>query len=425
MIDCIHKDGNNCKVAAGIINANHVDNRTDELCAKCIKQSNQFSKNHVTYSIASSYLRMTNINEWRDFIKNNVKFLRNVNDERLEKILNGDGVGSCMWKILDSIGIKHTANCPCLDWAERMNAWGPDLCNKNRKQIIEHMKLSSKNYGWGDVARAIRKAIENKLIYKLNPLDPFGSLLNEAIRIAIKKEPIDIFIPLGPGSRYENIEIKYALRSIEKYAIGWRKIWIVGAIPSFLHETDRIRLIQKNEYKCNKQSRVQRKIQWAIENLSITDNFAYWNDDFLVLKQFDIRCIPNYVNGNISLSKQNSGWRECRRRTGQMLKDSGKTIYNFDIHVPLIFNKEKHLQLKEWWHKLSNETPLMRSLYGNNFCSDNIQRLRDIKLQQKWKIVIDNILNGNRWVISYGDGALKTGFGEWMQAFLPTKSSFE
>lgn len=233
-------------------------------------------------------------------------------------------------------------------------------------------------------------------------------------------------IPLGTASKYNNIEIKMALRSIERYLIGYRKIIIVSPqIPKFFYENDRLQLVQKKEDKCNKQSRVQRKIQWAIENLDITDDFAYWNDDFLVLKPFDVRNTPNYISGNISLAKQNSGWRESKRRTGQILKDGGKTIYNFDIHVPLIFNKEKHLLLKEWWYQSSDRTPLMRSLYGNNFCEDNIQQLRDIKLQQNWAKAINNILNVDRWVISYGDGALKTGFGQWMQTFFPAPSSFE
>jgi len=179
------------------------------------------------------------------------------------------------------------------------------------------------------------------------------------------------------------------------------------------------------EERCNRQSRVQRKIEWALKNLDITDNFAYWNDDFLVLQDFDIRECPNYISGKLPINQQNNGWRECKRRTSQYLSLINKPINNYDLHVPLIFNKEKFLSLSEWWYKKEKETPLMRSLYGNCFIEDNIQPLRDIKLQDKWQSAINNIIRSKRWIISYGDGALANGFDKWMESYLPEKSIFE
>lgn len=409
----------------------------DIICEACKKTNSPMGINTVTCYLARNKNQNKTKEDWDEHInksnfKNQIDNIIKKKSKKLEDIMNENGVGSQLWRLLERLGINHNVGCGCLDWAERMNLWGPELCDKNRTQIIDHMKNSAKNYGWGDISLAVINAIKIGIAFRLSILDPYGSLLDEAIRLAkdaediVKKKLIDIVIPLGTASKYKNIEIKMALRSIERYLIGYRKIIIISPqIPKFFYENDRLQLVQKKEDKCNKQSRVQRKIQWAIENLDITDDFAYWNDDFLVLKPFDVRYIPNYISGNISLAKQNSGWRESKRRTGQILKDSGKTIYNFDIHVPLIFNKEKHLQIKEWWWKPSSTTPLMRSLYGNNFCENNIQQLRDIKLQQKWTKAINNILSGDRWVISYGDGALKTGFGQWMQTFFPVPSSFE
>lgn len=407
-----------------------------EFCCNTNTKPNQ-NINLVTVSLAIDALSKNKKNEEVDLLI--FKYghflidyeLQEKSKHRLEKILNGDGVGSCMWKILDSIGIKHTANCPCLDWAERMNAWGPDLCNKNRKQIIKHMKLSAKNYGWGDVARAIKKAIKNKLIYKLNPLDPFGSLLNEAIRIAIKKELIDIFIPLGPGSRYENIEIKYALRSIERYAIGWRKIWIVGTIPSFLHETDRIKLIQKKEYNHNKATRISRKVLWAFENLPMTNRIAFWNDDYLLINTIDVREILPYYRGTLmrKITHTSGGWHKTLNITANALLEAGLPARHYDIHVPILLDRNKFCALGEWWIRSRSAGGMgfvMKSIYGNNYYKDTPFTTRDRKIQGNWsRDMIRSMINNGRWLISYGDGALKTGLGTWMAEQFPEKCSAE
>lgn len=241
-----------------------------------------------------------------------------------------------------------------------------------------------------------------------------------------KKELIDIIIPLGTGSRYNNIEVRMAIRSIEKYIKGYRKIIIIGPdIPKFLKENEKLQLVKKREDKSNKQARVQTKIEWAFKNLDITEKCAYWNDDFLVLQPFDIRNMPYYTRGDLPLNRQNSGWKECKRRTALLLKSKNLPILNYDIHVPIIFEKTKHLSISDAWYKRSSETVLMRSYYGNNFVKENTISLRDIKLQHAWSGAIRNILKSKRWVISYGDGALRTGFGDWMYNFFLDKSSCE
>jgi len=103
---------------------------------------------------------------------------------RLEAILTGSGVGSQLWRLLTELGIEHKPSCSCLDWAERMNAWGPKGCRLARPEIVRHMKDSAKNYGWSDVGKAVAKAIASGLALRLSVLDPYGSLLDEAIRRA-------------------------------------------------------------------------------------------------------------------------------------------------------------------------------------------------------------------------------------------------
>ena len=347
------------------------------------------------------------------------------NKKKLQSILEGDGVGSQLWKILEKIGINHNAGCGCLDWAERMNLWGPELCDKNRKQIIEHMKKSAKNYGWGDVARAIRKAIKNKLIYKLNPLDPFGSLLNEAIIIAVKKEPIDIIIPLGNGSKYNNIEICIALRSIEKNAIGYRRIFIIGKIPEFLIENDVVKLISLNEFNCGKEARISQKFIWAFNNLDTTDRVALWNDDYVLLQETDVRNIGNYYRGSL-FRNNNKGYSKRLNATHDYLIRNKLPTLNYDCHVPIIYEKEKFLSIMNQWNDSKNNGGFTaKSIYGNNFCQNKNERIKDVKLGKGWSKQFNKILKNKRWLISYGDNALDNGLKEKLLELFPNKSSYE
>ena len=164
---------------------------TEKACDVCTNKSLPSQNiNKVTISLAISGLnRIGDKEKSREFLSKYKDIISYDNKRpKLEKILNGSGVGSTIWKMLDSIGIKHDESCACLYWAERMNNWGTEGCKKYRKEIIDHFKNSSKNYGWGDFSLAAMKSIKTGLAFKINPLDIYGSLLDEAIRLTELEE---------------------------------------------------------------------------------------------------------------------------------------------------------------------------------------------------------------------------------------------
>ena len=44
----------------------------------------------------------------------------------------------------------------------------------------------------------------------------------------------DVVYPIGQGSSWKNNELRFSLRSIEKYGINVGKLFIVGELPDFL-----------------------------------------------------------------------------------------------------------------------------------------------------------------------------------------------
>lgn len=88
-----------------------------------------------------------------------------------------------------SIGVGKQTACQCDEMLSKMNAWGVAGCREHRAEIVEHLKAAYKETSWADFATASSKAIASGLAFKINPLDPFGSLVDEAIRLAEVSPP--------------------------------------------------------------------------------------------------------------------------------------------------------------------------------------------------------------------------------------------
>lgn len=376
---------------------------------------------------------------------------------RLQEVEEGWGVGSQLWRLLSALGIEHSQDCRCLDWAERMNAWGPEGCRLARDEIVQHMRASAKSYGWGNLAKAVTKAITTGLAFRLSVTDPYGSLVDEAIRMAEQSgppgpggsgesgplgtgssgvtvharagratfEPIDVLLPLGPGSHWDNVELRMAIRSIERHAQGLRRIVVVGAIPQWLRETDRVLPVKRPEFKCNKASRISLKVQWAFEHLDLTDTVAFWNDDYILTRDVDIRTIRDYYHGSLRHPNAKTGWQRLLEHTASCLAAAGLPTRHYDIHVPILYERAKFLAINDWWERSRREPPglVAKSVYGNNHCHATAVRSPDAKLGANWRGRIDNVTR--LWVFSYGDEALRTGLADWLQQRFPEVSPSE
>lgn len=506
-MECNHRNNNICMISSNIAGKTCYVN--ESVCIACIKEKNPQSENKVTISLAirnsdnnhANYL----LNNWSEVLFDNSK---------LKNILDDDGVGSQLWRMLEELGIKHNSNCECLSWAERMNKWGPQGCREQFKEITEHLKKSALSYGWINLSKTIINSSFSNLSFHLDPLHPFQSLLNEAISRAekaisiknktntnignelanklnwsmdseeilttidkinfcdpkididkivdyaikgqcitlssynidsswktsirsivksylnkdisikqisnnnIESDAIDILLPLGPGSVFNNIELKYAIRSIEYYATGWNRIYVVGTIPSWLEESERIKPVFKKEYNHNKATRISRKVLWSFENLPLTENIAFWNDDYFLINPIDVRTIPPYYRGILKRDPTRGGWYKTLNVTSEALLEAGLQNRHYDIHVPIILNRDKFCSLGDWWRRSRNVPGMgyvMKSIYGNNFCENESISTKDCKFQNGWSSKkINNMRNNGRWVISYGDGALKSGLDIWM-----------
>jgi len=231
---------------------------------------------------------------------------------------------------------------------------------------------------------------------------------------------IDILLPLGPGSlNGDDRELRYCLRSIEKHAKGLRRVWIVGHRPRWGRESDAVRFVERAEFDAPKESRISLKVLWAFENLDVTETVAFWNDDYVLTKDTDLPLIPNYYSGGL-WTKRRSPWGAARRATRAALIAAGLSARNYDIHVPILFEREKYIALGSWWSK----GYVGKSVYGNHYCHSNSHATADCKLWRGWRSRVAK-KTSRRFVVSYGDVAARRGLLGWLEQALPQPSAPE
>lgn len=208
---------------------------------------------------------------------------------------------------------------------------------------------------------------------------------------------IDIIIPLGKETRWNDMELKYALRAIEKYLTGYRQIIIVGKKRSWLKEAEEVQLqggkwygegivyidINLNENSETKQRCIFQKILKAAKDERVSDTFAMWHDDHMLLQPLDMKDIKYWKSGtldNLGAVAQGT-YQRTVLNSNKYIKEQGWTNYHYDIHTPILFEKNKFIELEnEDWKK----EMILKSLYCNKYGIKG-EEMKDLKIGKPLK----------------------------------------
>ena len=101
---------------------------------------------------------------------------------RLKSSTGRKGVGDHLEDITSELKIRMRQGCKCKSLSAEMNRLGPNGCRKNRTRLVSGMKKNAQQYTLVDIMTAAIMAIKTGLAWKIDLLDPYGSLLDEAIR---------------------------------------------------------------------------------------------------------------------------------------------------------------------------------------------------------------------------------------------------
>lgn len=233
---------------------------------------------------------------------------------------------------------------------------------------------------------------------------------------------MDVLYILGKGSPFNNEELKYSLRSLERYGQNIDRLILVGEKPDFL-DYDKVVHLPFNESGV-KDYRIASKILHACTTGTVTSNFLFCNDDFFFMKPFDCNAFPYYHQGQLYHGNTSTGYSDHLKLTRDYLKSKGKPKFHFDVHCPIIYNAQKFMYLNDAWN-YSRETigMVVKSTYAN-LHEITGTAYRDAKLKQLISLTDFHAIERNECFSIY-DQAWKKGVEPYMMQNFQTKSQWE
>lgn len=217
-----------------------------------------------------------------------------------------------------------------------------------------------------------------------------------------------------------NDELRYSLRSVSKN-FPHKQIWFVGGKPMYAHPDKQIIVNQKGDTKWDK---VRAMLEMVAKESRITEDFVLFNDDFFVLRP--VENLPAYAYGTLEelcqrIERKNGGkptkYTLNIKRTIDTLKENSLTTLNFELHLPIILNRKK---LMDVIGQFPN-TKGTRSLYGNTYLSSSIEPLKDVKVYDT-----DSFPTEEQTFVSTDDHSFACGkVGELIRSLFPEKSRLE
>ena len=181
--------------------------------------------------------------------------------------------------------------------------------------------------------------------------------------------------------------------------------------------------IEIKQQGATKWERATFTIKKVCEDKDISKSFYLFNDDFFILQRTDN--IPAIYNGTIAdrienYKKQNGGqisdYFRRLEQTAEQLTRRGLSTYNYAVHVPMLIDKDKALEVFD----IFDGSPMFRSLYGNYWKIGGTNRA-DVKIS-----TIDELPCDDADFVSTSDESFKRGaIGRYIRTIFKTKSIYE
>lgn len=233
----------------------------------------------------------------------------------------------------------------------------------------------------------------------------------------------DIVYTLGKGSKWQDSELKYSLRSVERYATHTCGIYIIGKKPDWIQDINYVPFVE-NSYK---EKNILDKILQACKTPGITNPFLFINDDHFFVESTDISKYPNYTDGYLQNAIDNrerkDEYQAMMIATLNELKRCNLPTLNYDIHCPMLIDKAKFPEIMS---KHNFDIPnhlLIKSLYGNAI--DKPEFKTDIHFYKPVNYAqIENVVYRNP-MFSVSDGGLNDDMKLFLSRIFQDKSKFE
>lgn len=231
-----------------------------------------------------------------------------------------------------------------------------------------------------------------------------------------------IVIPLGTGSRWDNTELRYCLRSVEKHLTGYGDIFIIGEKPGWLKNVIHIPFDEGFAPKSyEKERNIFNKIMAACHDERVTGRFLFMNDDHFLLQEHEAIRFPFYCDSTLNMFLTVTDYKYTVQNTLEYF--DGALVGNFDVHAPIVYHKEYFPCLskadwsKEWGYCIKSMYCDINGIIGDKY--------PDLKINEPYPAdKIHQLIAGRPW-FSIGDRAREGDMLQVLQEIYPNKSKYE
>ena len=244
------------------------------------------------------------------------------------------------------------------------------------------------------------------------------------------EQPIAVVYVLGTGSGWQDNEIRFSLRSLEKNMKNFGNVFVVGECPAFLQNVIHIPAIDIFEPGVNADGNIITKVLAACNDQRLSDDFLFINDDHLVIKPIAAEDVPPLQKGDMTtfepLYWQFNFWRGRLKRTMQVLKANDLSTLHFDCHTPIIFNKHSFCEIMNRFEYMEDIGYTMKSLYGNVMYPDGpflTDQKRTIFRHYTFEQINQRLEDPT--FMSFNDMGLNNSLKWWLIDNFRSKSRFE
>ena len=220
-------------------------------------------------------------------------------------------------------------------------------------------------------------------------------------------------------------ELKYSLRSLDKYVAGFDRVFITGDCPDFI-DKDKVIYTPAQDIGYPMANHWW-KVRETITKTDISDNFVLMYDDIFFVKPTSLEGYPNYSKGALNDACL-GGWhyKIWMRNTLEWLAVRGHTVFDYELHIPFTYNRGKFLEMDCIFKPMSEVNMsigqlAVRSVYGNLFLGGNPPYRKDIKIRNK----DDELILGDADCFSIGDNMFAGDIRKRIMDDLTNKSKWE
>lgn len=160
---------------------------------------------------------------------------------------------------------------------------------------------------------------------------------------------MDVVIPYRHNeSKWAGNELRYCLRALEKNFKDLGQVIIVGdSLPDWIKKDSIAWFVKVGDPLLrNKDGNIINKILYAINQLQefLSQDFMFLSDDQLFWKETSIEDIdPYYLPLMPTVIRGRYQWR--MKNTMDILKSRGKSWFNYESHLPVIYNCKKFVEV--------------------------------------------------------------------------------